>query len=91
MGGTVSDPASLYGQAFLEVQYYPNSVVQTCSGNGGYQVSYSPNTYSVCAPVWAVAPNGKREYAAYNGMLTDSQTGGPLLTHAGDTITDTST
>src|SRR5436305_12868167 len=31
IGGTVSDPNSLFGQAFLEVQFYPNSVVTNCT------------------------------------------------------------
>jgi hypothetical protein len=88
IGGTVSDPNSLFGQAFLELQFYPNSVVTNCTSNGGYDVSYSANTYSVCAPVWAVKPKGNLEYAAFNGELLDSATGGPLLMHAGDTITD---
>lgn len=88
IGGTVSDPNSLFGQAFLEVQFYPNSVVTNCTSNGGYNVSYSANTYSVCSPVWAVKPKGNLEYAAFNGELLDSATGGPLLMHAGDTITD---
>jgi hypothetical protein len=87
-GGTVTDPNSLFGQAFLEVQFYPNSIVQGCSSNGGFNVKYAPNVYSVCAPVWGVSPNGRREYAAFAGMLTDSATGGPLLMNAGDTITD---
>jgi hypothetical protein len=88
MGGTVSDPHSLYGQAFLELQFYPNSVVTNCTSGGGYDVSYSANTYSACAPVWEVSKKGSAESAAFNAMLTDSATGGPLLMHAGDTITD---
>ncbi|MGH3008593.1 MAG: hypothetical protein ACRDLM_04205 [Gaiellaceae bacterium] len=88
IGGTVSDPSSLFGQAFLELQFYPNSAVTNCTSNGGYDVSYSPNTYSACSPVWAVTPKGNREYAAFNGELLDSTTGGPLLMHAGDTVTD---
>ena len=88
IGGTVSDPKSLFGQAFLELQFYPNSVVTNCTSNGGYDVSYSPNTYSACSPVWAVKPKGNLEYAAFNAMLVDGATGGPLVMHAGDTITD---
>jgi hypothetical protein len=88
IGGTVSDPNSVDGQAFLELQFYPNSVVTNCTSNGGYDVSYSANTYSACSPVWAVSLKGSREYAAFNAMLVDSATGGPLIMHAGDTITD---
>ena len=87
-GGTVSDPNSRYGQAFLELQFYPNSIVQNCGSGGGYNVRFSMNTYSACSPVWRVSPTGNSESAAFNAMLTDSATGGPLLMTAGDTITD---
>ncbi len=88
IGGTVNDPASLYSQAFLELQFYPNSLVTGCTPNGGFNVTNVAGDYSACSPVWAVAPNGHLEYAAFNGMLTDAATGGPLVMHAGDTITD---
>lgn len=88
IGGTVSDPNSLFGQAFLELQFYPNSVVTGCTSGGGYNVTYSANTYSVCSPVWEVSKTGRSESAAFNAMLTDAAGGGPLLMHAGDTITD---
>jgi hypothetical protein len=88
IGGTVTDPNSLFGQAFLELQFYPNSIVTNCTSGGGYDVTYSANTYSACSPVWEVSQTGHSESAAFNGMLTDSATGGPLLMHAGDTITD---
>ena len=88
IGGTVSDRNSLYGQAFLELQFYPNSIVTNCTSGGGYDVSYSANTYTVCSPVWEVSKTGHSESAAFNAMLTDSATGGPLRMHAGDTITD---
>ena len=88
IGGTVTDPNSLFGQAFLEVQFYPNSIVTGCTSGGGYNVSYAANTYTVCSPVWEVSQHGSSESAAFNAMLTDSATGGPLVMHAGDTITD---
>jgi hypothetical protein len=87
-GGVVNDPHSLFNQAFLELQFYPNSVVTNCTSGGGYDVSYSANTYSACSPVWEVSKTGNSESAAFNAMLTDTATGGPLLMHAGDTITD---
>jgi hypothetical protein len=87
-GGVVHDPNSLFNQAFLELQFYPNSVVTNCTSGGGYDVSYSANTYSACSPVWEVSKTGNSESAAFNAMLTDSAAGGPLLMHAGDTITD---
>jgi hypothetical protein len=88
MGGTVTDPNSLFGQAFLELQFYPNSIVSKCSSQGGYSVTYAANTYTVCSPVWQVDPRSNAETAAFNAMLTDSATGGPLVMHAGDTVTD---
>ena len=88
IGGTVTDPNSLFGEAFLELQFYPNSLIKGCSAGGGYNVTYDPNVYTVCSPVWEVSPHGSSESAAFNAMLTDSATGGPLVMHAGDTITD---
>jgi hypothetical protein len=88
IGGTVTDPNSLFGEAFLELQFYPNSIVTGCPSGGGFNVRYSANTYSVCSPVWEVSKTGNSESAAFNAMLTDSATGGPLLMHAGDTVTD---
>lgn len=87
-GGSVSDSKSYLGQAFLELQFYPNSFVSKCTANGGYSVAYAPNTYTACSPVWKVSLNGKSETAAFNAMLTDSKIGGPLVMHAGDVITD---
>jgi hypothetical protein len=88
IGGTVTDPNSRFDQAFLELQFYPNSVTTNCAAGGGYNVIYSANTYTACSPVWQVSKKGNSESAAFNAMLTDSATGGPLLMHAGDTITD---
>ena len=91
-GGTVTDPSSLFGQAFVELQFYPDALVTNCTPQGGFVVSHSPNTYTVCSPVWKLTATGTpgvfHETAAFNAMLTDSATGGPLLMHAGDTITD---
>src|SRR5579859_4812437 len=39
IGGTLTDPHSLYGQAFLELQFYPNSVVTGCKAGGGFTVA----------------------------------------------------
>jgi hypothetical protein len=90
-GGTVTDPNSLFGQAFLEVQFYPNSVVTNCGPAGSFVVDYSPGDYSVCSPVWKLTATGQpgvfHETAAFNAMLTDSATGGPLVMHEGHTIT----
>jgi hypothetical protein len=88
IGGTVTDPNSLFGQAFLELQFYPNSITTNCNAGGAYQVIYSANTYTACSPVWEVSKTGNSESAAFNAMLTDSASGGPLTMHAGYTITD---
>jgi hypothetical protein len=88
IGGAVTDPHSLFGQAYLELQFYPNSVTTNCASGGGYNVRYATNTYTACSPVWEVSKTGNSESAAFNAMLTDSATGGPLIMHAGDTITD---
>jgi hypothetical protein len=90
-GGVVTDPRSLFGQAFVELQFYPDSIVTTCSQNGGFKVKYQANTYSVCSPVWRLTSTGQggkfHETAAFNAMLTDSASPGhPLLMYAGDTI-----
>ncbi len=88
IGGSVSDPHSRYGQAFLELQFYPNSLINNCAAGGGFNVTFAPGVYTACSPVWEVSPKGNSEAAAFNAMLTDSATGGPLVMHAGDTITD---
>jgi hypothetical protein len=88
IGGTVTDPNSRFGQAFLELQFYPNSITTGCTAGGGYNVRFSPSTYTACSPVWEVSKTGSSESAAFNAMLTDSAVGGPLIMHAGDTITD---
>jgi hypothetical protein len=88
IGGTVTDPNSLLGQAFLELQFYPNSLVTNCTAGGGFDVTYVAGDYSACSPVWEVSKTGNSESAAFNAMLTDSATGGPLVMHQGDTITD---
>ena len=91
-GGTVTDPNSLFGQAFVELQFYPDSIVNGCQPDGGFTVHFAANTYSVCSPVWKLTATGKpgvfHETAAFNAMLTDGTgANNPLLMHAGDTIT----
>lgn len=91
-GGTVTDPKSLLGQAFVELQFYPDAIVSKCGSNGSFTVSFAPNQYSACSPVWKVNPNNLNsrgnEVAAFNAMLEDSTTpGSPLVMSAGDTVT----
>lgn len=92
-GGTVTDPHSLFNQAFVELQFYPDSTVTRCFADGGFSVNFTPNTFTACSPVFKVVPNnttaqGFTESTAFNAMLTDSANpGNPLIMHAGDTIT----
>src|SRR5579862_4051361 len=79
IGGTVNDSNSLLGQAFLELQFYPNSFVTGCNKGGGYNVTYDPNVFTACSPVWEVSKNGNSESAAFNAMLADSDGSGPLV------------
>ncbi len=83
-GGTVTDPHSLFHQAFLEVQFYPDTLVSRCDPNGNSQFTFSRNTYTVCTPVWSVV--GNNEPAAFNAMLRVAGGDGPLVMHGGDTI-----
>jgi hypothetical protein len=83
-GGTVTDPHSLFHQAFLEVQFYPDTLVSRCDPNGNSQFTFSRNTYTVCTPVWSVV--GNNEPAAFNAMLRNGHRRGPLVMHGGDTI-----
>ena len=91
-GGVVGpDLTSFGGQDFLEVQFYPDALVHNCTPNGGFVVSYAPNTYTVCSPVWSIHTTGQKpnfhEPAAFNAMLTDGTSKhSPLVMHAGDTI-----
>jgi hypothetical protein len=87
-GGAVTDPNphSLFGQAFLELQFYPDSVVNTCSSDGGFNVRFAPNKFSVCSPVWQVSTRSGAENAAFNAELHDGSSTAPLVMNAGDTI-----
>jgi hypothetical protein len=87
-GGAVSDPNphALFGQAFLEVQFYPDSVVNTCSSDGGYNVTYAPDKFTVCSPVWQVSTQSGAEDAAFNAELYDGTSKSPLVMSAGDTV-----
>ena len=88
-GGTVSDPNphALFNQAFLEVQFYPDAIVNNCTSSGGFNVAYAPNKFSVCSPVWQVNSGNFAETAAFNAELYQGSTKQPLVMNAGDTIT----
>jgi hypothetical protein len=90
-GGTVTDPnpAALFSQAFLEVQFYPDAIVQDCTPDGGFDVTAATNKYTVCSPVWQVEqlPDGSlTEDAAFNAELFAGHSHKPLVMNAGDTI-----
>jgi hypothetical protein len=91
-GGTVTDPKSLFGQAFVELQFYPDALVTNCTPGGGFVLKSAPNTYTACSPVWKLTQTGTKgvfhETAAFNAMLADSASPkDPLVMQAGDTIT----
>jgi hypothetical protein len=91
-GGPVTDPHSLFGQAFVELQFYPDGIVNGCQPDGGYTLAYQANAYTACSPVWKVTTTGQKgvfhETAAFNAMLADSASPKkPLVMSAGDTVT----
>jgi hypothetical protein len=90
-GGAVADPNSLFGQAFEELQFYPNALVSNCNPNGAFVVSNVPGDYTVCSPVWSLTTTGQKpnyhEPAAFNAMVTAGATSAPLVMHSGDTVT----
>jgi hypothetical protein len=87
-GGAVSNPNphALFGQAFLELQFYPDAIVSTCSSDGGFNVRSAPDKFSVCAPVWQVSTQSGAEDAAFNAELYSGATKSPLVMNAGDTV-----
>ncbi len=89
-GGTVTDPASLFGQAFVELQFYPNAIVSNCNPNGSFIPKFSLNDYTVCSPVWSVTTTGRpgnfHEPAAFNAMLTTPGSTAAMVMHAGDAV-----
>lgn len=88
-GGTVTDPNphALFNQAFVEVQFYPDALLNNCSSDGGFNVSYVPNDFTVCSPVWQVSTQSNAETAAFNAELYQGSSKQPLVMHGGDTIT----
>jgi len=87
-GGTVTDPNphALFGQAFLEVQFYPDAIVNNCTSSGGFNVTYAPNKFSVCSPAWQVSSTSFAENAAFNAELYRGASNKPLVMNAGDTV-----
>jgi hypothetical protein len=87
-GGAVTDPNphSLFGQAFLELQFYPDSIVNTCSSDGGFNVTQAADKFSACSPVFQVDTQSGAENAAFNAELYDGSSHSPLVMNGGDTI-----
>ena len=91
-GGIVNYAKSLFGQAFVELQFYPDSIVSKCFNDGAFAVNFAANTFTACSPVFGLNSTGQqgkfREPTIFNAMLTDG-TGAtnPLIMHAGDTVT----
>jgi hypothetical protein len=88
-GGTVTDPNphALFGQGFLEVQFYPDAIVNTCSSDGGFNVTFAPDKFSVCSPVWQITTTSGSENAAFDAELYNGSSKQPLVMNGGDTIT----
>lgn len=91
-GGAVTDPnpKDVFGEGFLEVQFYPDGIVRNCTPNGGFVLDFHPNAYTVCTPVWSIHATGQKpnyhEPAEFNAMLTTGSKHEPLVMYAGDTI-----
>src|SRR5262249_45416450 len=58
-GGPVTDTAGSFGQAFVELQFYPDALVSRCTKNGGFAISNVANTFTACAPVFKLIPGNK--------------------------------
>jgi hypothetical protein len=84
-GGTVADPNSEYGQAYLEMQFYPDAIVNHCTPRGGFRLTFAPNTYGVCTPVWKIDEDD-REVAAFNAMLVPDGGTSSMRMYAGDRV-----
>ena len=87
-GGTVNDSKSLFGQAFQELQFYPDTVATRCHPDGNVTEHYVPNAYTICSPVWSIKKDKHGNFlepAVFNGIL--GRQGHPMIMHGGDTVT----
>src|SRR5258708_3730724 len=69
-----------------ELQFYPDAIVNTCSSDGGFNVTFAPDKFSVCSPVWQVTTTSAKENAAFNAELFNGASNKPLVMNGGDTI-----
>jgi hypothetical protein len=90
VGGPVHDPHSLFGQAYEELQFYPNTVVTKCGVNGGFSARQKTGSWTVCSPTWSIHATGQKpvfhEPAVFNALLRDSTSGSAMVMHQGDRI-----
>jgi hypothetical protein len=49
-------------------------------------MTYAPDKFTVCSPVWQVSTQSSAEDAAFNAELYDSTSKSPLVMSAGDTV-----
>ncbi|MBO0844646.1 MAG: hypothetical protein J2P22_04445 [Nocardioides sp.] len=89
-GGPVDDSNSLFGQAYEELQFYPNAVVTTCGPNGGFVAKHRVGSWTVCSPTWSIHTTGQKpvfhEPAAFNAMLSEAGSSDAMVMHQGDQI-----
>src|SRR5947209_15621627 len=57
-GGAVTDPKSVFGQAFVELQFYPDSIVSKCFTDGASAVHFSPDTLRECSTMFKLNQSG---------------------------------
>ncbi len=60
--------------------------MNTCSSDGGFNVTFAPDKFSVCSPVWQVTTTSAKENAAFNAELFNGASNKPLVMNGGDTI-----
>ncbi len=93
-GGTVNDPLSLDGQAFLEFQFYPappahtgtNSGSKDCLANGAFNEAWTSGTndWFACAVVWGIYSGAEENAANPSPLDVYGLTDSILVMHSGD-------
>ncbi len=99
VGATLSDSSSVAHRVFSELQFYPDSSLLPQTGSNintactkfGFNVQYTPGTWSVCDFTWGLygaTPSQWQETAAYVKVLDlNTNPNKPLYLHSGDVIT----
>jgi hypothetical protein len=70
IGGAVTDPNSLFNEAFLEPQFYANGITTGCTSGGGYNVTYASNTYTAITDHQYVTPAGDGMHITVTDLTT---------------------